>query len=63
MIQENGGSWYIFNQGEGANSTGTVTVTYDEGQADGDGFCTYTHKFSTEKSLSNVHLLFGFWKQ
>jgi len=53
IIQENGGSWYVYNNGP-------TTVTYEESAADADGYCTYSVTFTADNTLTNVHLNFGF---
>lgn len=48
IIQENSGSWYVYNGGP-------TTITYDPATADADGFCTYEVEFTADMSLSTVH--------
>ena len=52
IIQENSGSWYVYNDGP-------TTVTYDETSADEDGYCTYSVSFIAGNSLDTVHMVFG----
>ncbi len=52
ILQENGGSWGVYNNGP-------TKVTYDAAKADADGFCTYEVTFTADKTLPNVHMVFG----
>lgn len=52
MIQENSGSWYIYNDGP-------TKVYYDPANADENGFCTYETVFTADKTLNTVHMILG----
>lgn len=59
IIQENGGSWKVFDT-EGSNATtNTRTLTYDAASADSEGYCSYSRTFTADESRSAVHLVFG----
>ena len=52
IIQENGGSWTVYNNGP-------TTITYEADSADTDGFCNYEVVFTAGTTLNNVHMVFG----
>lgn len=52
IIQENGGSWHVYNNGP-------TTVNYVSAEADEDGFCSYSAVFTADQTLDTVHMVFG----
>ena len=51
IVQEAGGSWHIF--------TGPTAITWDPAAADGDGFCHYEYRFTSNAAMDTVHVIFG----